>query len=188
MKFREVLANEFRSHGRLTDSQLDRLEAHYQLLMQWNRKINLTRIADPEEAARLHYCESLFLGTVLPPGPLSVCDVGSGSGFPGIPLAIFRGDLDVTLLEADQRKAVFLREAIRGQPNSHVLNERLDQCRSRFDWLVSRAVAKHEVLSENLAPCVALLTSTAEIGELPDHSEVIRLPWGVNRVVAIIRA
>jgi len=182
VKFREVLAREFNPYGQLKASQLDRLEAHYQLLISWNRKMNLTRITDPEEAARLHYCESLFLGTVLPPGPLSVCDVGSGAGFPGIPLAIYREDLNVTLLEADQRKAVFLREAVRGLPNASVLNERLEQCSSKFDWVVSRAVAKSGVLSENLAPCVALLTS---IGESREFSEVIRLPWGINRILAI---
>lgn len=184
MKFREALVKEFGPYGRLTESQLDRLEAHFQLMISWNRRINLTRITDPEAAARLHYCESLFLGTVLPAGPLTICDLGSGAGFPGIPLAIFREDLDVTLLESDQRKAVFLREAIRGQPNAHVLNERLEKCLSKFDWAVSRAVAKEQVLSENLAPSIALLTSADETCVF---SEVIRLPWGLNRVVAITR-
>jgi len=188
VKFREVLVREFSAYGRLTDSQLDRLEAHYQLLIQWNRRINLTRITDPEEAARLHYCESLFVGAVLPPGPLSVCDVGSGAGFPGIPLSILRPDVKITLLESDQRKAVFLREAVRALPNAQVLNERLEHCTSKFDWVVSRAVAKDEVLSENLAPRVALLTSTAEVGESHDDWEVIRLPWGNNRVLAIFRS
>lgn len=187
MNLRETLIREFGPYCRLSESQLNRLEAHFQLMISWNRRINLTRITDPEEAARLHYSESLFLGTVLPPGPLTVCDVGSGAGFPGIPLAILREDLDVTLLESDQRKAVFLREAIRGQPNAHVLNLRLQKCQSKYDWVVARAIAKDQVLSESSAPCVALLTSGAEVAQSRDYSEVIRLPWGRNRVVAILR-
>src|SRR5580704_16335876 len=106
--FRELLRREYQPWGELSDLQLDQLERHYQLLESWNRRLNLTRIEDLLDVVRFHYCESLFVSTVLPSGPLRVCDIGSGAGFPGIPLAVFRPDLQVVLIESDQRKAVFL--------------------------------------------------------------------------------
>ena len=109
--FRELLAREFAPYGSLTPEQIDLLEAHYNLLVQWNARLNLTRIDSVEEAVRLHYCESLFVGTRLPAGPLRIVDVGSGAGFPGIPIAILRPECTVTLVESHQRKGVFLREA-----------------------------------------------------------------------------
>ena len=138
--FRELLASEFQPYSSLTPHQLDLLERHFNLLLAWNKRLNLTRITDTEEAVRLHYCESLYLGLKLPEGPLSVADLGSGAGFPGVPIAILRPDLQVTLIESNQRKAVFLREAARDLPNVRVLAVRFEDCRERFDWVVSRAV------------------------------------------------
>jgi len=80
--FRELLAREFASYGSLTVTQIDQLEAHYNLLVRWNARLNLTRIDSIEDAVRLHYCESLFVGTRLPAGSLRIVDVGSGAGFP----------------------------------------------------------------------------------------------------------
>src|SRR5678815_5908684 len=88
--FRELLARKFAPYGVLAVEQIDQLEAHYKLLVLWNARLNLTRIESVEEAVRLHYCESLFVGTRLPAGPLRIVDVGSGAGFPGIPIAILR--------------------------------------------------------------------------------------------------
>jgi len=165
--FRELLFNEFHPYATLTAEQLDRLERHYQLLQSWNRKINLTRISNLEEIVRLHYCESLYLGLRLPPGPLRVADVGSGAGFPGIPVSVLRPDLEVTLIESDQRKATFLRES----SNLRVLSIRAENCPESFDWIISRAVAPKFILSLKVASNFALLLS----------SESDRLPWGTNR-------
>src|ERR1700730_14203736 len=111
--FRKLLASEFAPYTGLSDEQLDRLERHYRLLTLWNKRINLTRINSLEDVVRFHYCESLFLAKELPVGALSIVDVGSGAGFPGIPVAILRPECRVHLLESHQRKAVFLREASR---------------------------------------------------------------------------
>jgi 16S rRNA (guanine527-N7)-methyltransferase len=165
--FRELLFNEFHPYATLTAEQLDRLERHYQLLQRWNRKINLTRISNLEDIVRLHYCESLYLGLRLPPGPLRVADVGSGAGFPGIPVSVLRPDLEVTLIESDQRKAAFLRES----SNLRVLSIRAENCPESFDWIISRAVAPKFILSLKVASNFALLLS----------SESDRLPWGTNR-------
>ena len=96
------------------------LEAHLELLMRWNRTVNLTAIRNREEAIERHYCESLFLGSRLPAGRLRIADVGSGAGFPGFPVAVLRPDCLVTLIESHQRKAVFLREAARQVGNVRV--------------------------------------------------------------------
>jgi 16S rRNA (guanine(527)-N(7))-methyltransferase RsmG len=182
--FRELLRQEFSPWGELSNLQLDQLERHHQLMESWNRRLNLTRIRDLADVVRFHYCESLFLSTALPEGCLRVCDLGSGAGFPGIPLAVFRPDVQVALIESDQRKAVFLREATRDLRNIQVLAARYQASRLEFDWIVSRAVAVDEVLASGSAPNFALLLSAASA---PSGTEVIKLPWGRDRVLAVSR-
>src|SRR5215468_1082669 len=89
----------------LMDLQLQQMRAHYDLLTKWNTRMNLTRIAAPREAARLHYAESIY-GCSFLRGAASVLDVGSGAGFPAIPLAIINRHMSVTALESNQRKSV----------------------------------------------------------------------------------
>lgn len=183
MNFEELLRGEFLPYARLSSPQLEQLEAHYQLLLRWNQRLNLTRITDLEDAVRFHYCESLFLGTQLPSGPLSVADFGSGAGFPGIPVAILRSDLTVTLIESDARKCVFLREASRGIGNAKVVQARLEAVTKRFDWIIARAVAPKEILKSSLSSNFGLLISDSAA---PAGSKVIRLPWGRDRVLAML--
>ena len=182
--FRELLRTEFHPWGELSNLQLDQLDRHYKLLMAWNHRLNLTRILDLMDVVHLHYCESLFLSTVLPPGSLKVCDLGSGAGFPGIPLAVIRPDAEVTLIESDQRKAVFLRESTRDLGNVRVLATRYQDCYEEFDWIVSRAVALGDLLPSRLAPNFALMLAAAA---LPPGIEVTKLPWGRDRVVVVSR-
>src|SRR5579871_2161347 len=122
--FRALLAEEFAPYGNLSEGQLDALEQHYELLRRWNQKINLTRIESIEDAVKFHYCESLFLARELPAAPLHIADVGSGGGFPGIPVSIFRADSSIDLIESHQRKATFLREASRQLGNCRVVTSR----------------------------------------------------------------
>lgn len=142
----------------LTQAQLGALEAHLQLLFVWNQKINLTAILDLAEAARRHIAESLFLAAQLPPGPLTICDLGSGGGFPGIPVGITRPDCQVTLVESDVRKSVFLREASRSLPNVKVVASRFEQVQGRFDCLISRAVNISTILGGPDCSSAAFLT------------------------------
>jgi 16S rRNA (guanine(527)-N(7))-methyltransferase RsmG len=182
--FRELLRSEFQPFGSLSELQLDQLERHYELLVSWNRRLNLTRIRDLTEVVRFHYCESLYVSTVLPDGPLNVCDVGSGAGFPGIPLAVIRSNVEMTLIEADQRKAVFLREATRKLRNVQVVASRYQGSTARFDWVVSRAVSHEDILASRLAPSSALLVAARSA---PDGAEIATLPWGRDRVLAVSR-
>ena len=182
--FRERLAAEFAPYAILSGEQLDRLEEHYSLLTHWNQKLNLTRIQDPDEVIRLNYCESLFVGRVLPAGLLRVADVGSGAGFPGIPFAILRPESSVELIESHHRKAVFLREASRLLPNVKVTAKRAESVAGCWDWTTSRAVAAPDVLKLRLSRQVALLMTRSELGRLPEPLSVVPLPWGAQRVLA----
>src|SRR5713101_6724096 len=121
--FKVLLAAEFAAFGSLSESQLQSLQLHYELMLRWNRRINLTRITSLPDSVRFHYCESLYLAQFLPKPPLKIVDIGSGAGFPGIPVAVFRSDSLVDLVESHQRKAVFLTEVVRhlALPNVRVL-------------------------------------------------------------------
>lgn len=180
--FRELLTREFAPFGTLSPGQLDALEAHYRLMMRWNERINLTRMRKLEDIVRFHYCESLFLASKLPPGPFRVADIGSGAGFPGFPLAIFRPDLEVTLVESHRRKAVFLSQASAGIENIKVVPMRAEELESHYDWVVSRAVLPSEVISLSLAANYALLIGA---GDLPQSGAIFRIPWGANRILAM---
>jgi 16S rRNA (guanine527-N7)-methyltransferase len=180
MKFRDLLAREYRT---LSGDQLTRLEEHHELLTHWNKRLNLTRIGELDEIVKFHYCESLFLGGALPEGPLHIVDVGSGAGFPGIPVAILRPDCSVDLVESHTRKAVFLREASRQLSNVRVLAIRAELCDPTYDWMISRAVRPADIVSLGLARNVALLVGTKDASELPGSS--VKVPWGTNRALAM---
>ena len=179
--FKALLSAEFAPYGVLSDQQLVQLERHHNSLTRWNERLNLTRISTLTESVQFHYCESLFLASFLPPGPHSIVDIGSGAGFPGIPVAIYRPDCEITLVESHQRKSVFLREASREVPNVRVLASRAEDMRETFDWLISRAVAPADILKLDLAPDLALLMSAEDAARLPGRSEP--LPWGNQRVL-----
>jgi 16S rRNA (guanine(527)-N(7))-methyltransferase RsmG len=179
--FRELLS----SKVELTPDQLNQLERHYTLLNAWNASINLTRITDIEESVEYHYCESIFAGRSLPPGPLTIADVGSGAGFPGIPLAIVRPECQVTLIESHQRKSVFLREAARELKNVRVVAKRAEAVPETFDFVVSRAVRPAEVLGLRLSRNFAILMSETDLPDLPPPTSVTKLPWGKSRVLGM---
>jgi 16S rRNA (guanine527-N7)-methyltransferase len=183
--FADLLTQRLAGVVELSPGQVEALESHYRLLLRWNRTLNLTSIRKIEEAVERHYCESLFLGTHLPQGRLRIADIGSGSGFPGFPIAVLRPDCSVTLIESHQRKAVFLREASRSLPNVRVLARRAEDVDEQFDWAISRAVSYEDLASflKNLAPNVDLLTG----GEAPVDGigfvwqPPIPVPWGGQR-------
>jgi 16S rRNA (guanine(527)-N(7))-methyltransferase RsmG len=184
MTFQEELERACGS-GWLSSQQIKCLAAHYELLLRWNRTLNLTKVRSLSDIVRLHYCESLALSRILPRGHLRIADVGSGAGFPGIPLAVARPDCAICLVESHHRKAVFLREATRGLCNAHVFVGRAEETRENFDWLVARAVNPQTVLDLSLAPSVALLLSSASLGEMPSPTEIIPLTSSRQRIIAL---
>jgi 16S rRNA (guanine(527)-N(7))-methyltransferase RsmG len=187
--FAELLRRKLGGICDLTDLQVARLEAHYELLVRWNRVLNLTAVRQVEQVVERHYCESVFLARHLPEGPVSVADVGSGAGFPGIPVAIVRADSSVTLIESHGRKAVFLREASRGLVNVRAVCGRAQDVRERFDVVVLRAVKYADVAGalQRLGRSVEILTGEVRSGDLPgfEWEPPIRLPWGDRRYLWI---
>lgn len=187
--FRELLVRNLGGIADPTAEQIAALEAHYELLQRWNRVLNLTSVRSVEEAVVRHYCESIFLAVHLPPGPLAICDIGSGAGFPGFPVAVFRPDCSVTLIEAHQRKAVFLKESTRQLANIRVLPKRAEQVGESFDHAISRAVSYEDLMPtlKKLAQYADLLTGA----EVPppklgfSWQPAIPLPWGSQRLLRI---
>jgi 16S rRNA (guanine527-N7)-methyltransferase len=189
--FRELLQRKLDGIVSLQAGQIEALEQHYNLLVRWNRALNLTSIDSEDLMVERHYCESLFLAAHLPSTPARIVDIGSGAGFPGIPVAIFRPDCAVTLVESHQRKAVFLREATRQAKNVNVLPQRAESVPNHYDLAISRAVGYETVFSvlKGLADAVDLLTGAEEP---PANSgfaweQPIPLPWGAHRYLRMGR-
>lgn len=130
----------------LTDKQVDQLVDHYSMLCRWNQKTNLTRITDADAAARLHYGESLF-GAQFADKSGKIIDLGSGAGFPAIPLAVVCTRSHITALEVNPKKAIFLEE-VKDElrlDNFFVAQERLEEFdMSSYDLLTSRAIDRAE--------------------------------------------
>src|SRR5258706_6770455 len=150
--FAALLKQELQGRVDLSDSQISQLHEHYELLQRWNRKINLTSIPSGSEAVIRHYCESLFFAANLPVTEQArIADLGSGAGFPGVPIAILRPEWAIALIEFHHRKAVFLREATRGLGNNVVvLASRGEDVEGKFDWLVSPVVDQKDELDTAL--------------------------------------
>jgi 16S rRNA (guanine527-N7)-methyltransferase len=186
--FSELLRERLRGIVELSPGQIAALEAHYDLLLRWNKRVNLTTITSLNEAVERHYCESLFLGQHLPAGNQRVVDVGSGAGFPGFPLAILRPECSVTLVESHQRKAVFLREASRKILNVRVVAKRAEDVEEEFDHLISRAVSYEDLRGslKRLAPVADLLTGVEAPPDIGiEWGEPIAIPWGKARFLRI---
>jgi 16S rRNA (guanine527-N7)-methyltransferase len=133
----------------LADSQVRAIKTYIDLLLKWNAKLNLTAIRDPQDIITRHFGESLFAAKHLfPAGDSheSMIDVGSGAGFPGLPLKLWSPDLELTLIESNQRKATFLREVIRALDlkSAAVLTERAESVSLRADLVTLRAVERFE--------------------------------------------
>lgn len=128
----------------------DRIRAYIALLLEWNRKISLTAVADPVEIVKFHFGESLFAASALEIRNGRLADVGSGAGFPGIPLAMAIPDVQATLIEASAKKAAFLSEVVRRLELSNVgvLRSRMENAAQigTFDFVCARAVGKHASL------------------------------------------
>jgi 16S rRNA (guanine527-N7)-methyltransferase len=102
----------------LSGAQLSQLAAYLEILHRWNARMNLTAVRDPESVVTRHFGESLFAAQNLfpmshDPSAMSLLDIGSGAGFPGLPTKIWRPELTVTLIESHSKKAIFLKEVIR---------------------------------------------------------------------------
>jgi 16S rRNA (guanine527-N7)-methyltransferase len=189
--FAELLRSKLSGICEISDEQIERMREHFELLTRWNKVLNLTSIRTLDDAVERHYCESVFLAANLPKGRFSIADIGSGAGFPGIPVAIMRPECSVALIESHRRKAVFLREATRALENVRVIARRAEDVRERFDWVESRAVKYSDLLPalKNLGGHVEILTGEVCASGMPgfEWDAPIMLPWGEHRLLWIGR-
>ena len=180
--FAELLIRHLGGRVTINEEQISALDRHYQLLVRWNQVLNLTSIRNTEEAVIRHYCECLFFASLLPDSG-RVLDLGSGAGFPGVPVAILHPEMRVTLLESHQRKAVFLKEATRDLKNVDVVPKRAEDTSGTWDLVVSRAVDPQEVLRQapRLASRIGMLVGGADSLLFEKRT---KLPWGDDRWAA----
>lgn len=148
----------------LNENQLLQLESYYDLLAEWNEKINLTAITDPKGVAVKHFADSLAVFNYLDiPKCARVIDVGTGAGFPGVVLKIARPDIQLTLLDSLKKRLNFLDVVInRLGIDAELIHSRAEDggqsldLRESFDLAVSRAVAQLNILCEYCLPYVRL--------------------------------
>jgi 16S rRNA (guanine527-N7)-methyltransferase len=169
----ELLAPFLGNHC-LSEVQLAEISTYTELLVKWNAHISLTSVRDQEEIITRHFGESLFTARQLLSADaesLKAIDVGSGAGFPGLPLKIWNPGLSLTLIEAHGKKAVFLREVARALELSgvKVFADRAENLKDQADLVVLRAVERFEkilpVAANLVAPAgrLALLISDTQI-------------------------
>ena len=181
----------------LSSSAVDRLEAHFRLLVKWNKVLNLTRVSELNQAVVRHYCEGLFLSKQLERLPglgkgTVVIDAGSGGGFPGVPIAATRPEFRILLVESHHRKAAFLAEATRGWGNVRVIPKRLEEVDTPADLLVSRAVAWRDLRDAALSQAggVGLISSSKDAALVrtePGMSwlDPVEVPWKTDSVIQL---
>jgi 16S rRNA (guanine527-N7)-methyltransferase len=144
-----ILLAPFLESASLSSQQIDAIRTYLDLLLKWNAKMNLTAVRDPEQIVRRHFGESLFVAKQLfPSGAVnqSSIDIGSGAGFPGLPIKVWNPQLRSTLVESNQRKAVFLREAVRALSleDVQVFAGRAEMVSSPAELITLRAVERFE--------------------------------------------
>ena len=148
----------------LSSTQLDSISTYIDILIRWNARINLTAIRDPEDIVTRHFGESLFVARHLFPDRIHVgtaaalADLGSGAGFPGIPIKLWATGISLTLIESNHKKATFLREVTRALTltNVNIQNARAETLAgSQFQVVTLRAVERFESILPVAATLVA---------------------------------
>lgn len=146
----------------LTENQYEQYQKYFELLVEWNEKMNLTAITDESGVALKHFADSLSLLNFLDiPQNSSLADVGTGAGFPGVVLKIARPDIKLTLIDSLNKRLVFLNEVCTQLGiDAELIHSRAEdgardkKLRESFDFVASRAVARMNVLSEYCLPYV----------------------------------
>ena len=174
----------------LNETQINKFYEYMNLLLEWNEKINLTAITEPNEVILKHFIDSLTIKRYIEEGK-SIVDVGTGAGFPGIPLSISNNNINITLLDSLNKRIIFLNdvidkiqlkniEAIHGRAEEFAKNKKQ---RESFDIATSRAVAPLNILLEYLLPlvkvggkCICMKGSKTE--EIEDARNALKILGG----------
>ena len=183
------------------DDQVLQIQQYIRILLTWNEKINLTAIRDPVEILYRHFCESMYAAEAIPLKNGRLADVGSGGGFPGLPLKILRPDLQVFLVESNIKKVTFLAEVIRELEltSAQVLARRYEELGEEvapLDYVCSRALGEYPVFldwarSQQIAvKQVILWIGSRDLEEIQkirtwDWSEPIEVPHSLRRLLLV---
>ncbi len=199
----------------LSSTQLEAISIYIDLLLRWNARINLTAVRQPEEIVTRHFGESLFAARRLFPAPMAdsqppadhqrpttnnrVIDVGSGAGFPGIPIKIWEPQVHLTLIESNQKKAIFLKEVARALTltNIDVVAARAENFSGQAEIVALRAVERFE----NVLPIAVRLVASGgvlallvgdrqvqparQFGNMFRWSEPLQIPLSSKRVLLL---
>jgi 16S rRNA (guanine527-N7)-methyltransferase len=164
MNFKDELVMVFKNYGfELSEQQIVKFETYYNLIKEWNEKFNLTAITEQREIIIKH-----FLDSVLPMNEIKenskIIDIGAGAGFPGIPLKIMRDDIELCMVDALNKRTVFLNEVVNklGLKNVTIIHTRSEliahseKFREQYDYCVARALAPLNTLLELCVPFVKI--------------------------------
>ncbi len=176
-----------------------RFEDYLSLLLRWNARVNLTAIRTEEGILSRHFIESIACARALPAGIHTLLDFGSGAGFPGIPIALCRPEIAVTLAESQGKKAAFLREAVRVLGiAAKVHSARAETLKTHFDCVTLRAVDKMGLAVQAAGRLVrpggwlALMTTSTALPALDTAAgaelswpSLFPLPGGTDRLLAL---
>src|SRR3989441_7654390 len=168
------------------DDQVLQIQRYIEILLIWNEKVNLTSIRDPLEILYRHFCESMYASVAVPVENGRLADVGSGGGFPGLPLKIIRPNLRVFLVESNLKKATFLAEVIRelGLNGTQVLVRRYEELHEEIaplDYVCSRALGEFPAFldwaaSDQIGAKQVILWIGAR--DLPEIQKISTWDWG----------
>jgi 16S rRNA (guanine527-N7)-methyltransferase len=174
-------------------------EEYLALILRWNARVNLTAVRDEDGILSRHFVESIACVRVLPVGIATLLDFGSGAGFPGIPIALCRPEIAVTLAESQGKKAAFLNEAVRTlEISAKIHSGRAEMLSVQFDCITLRAVDHMgqavQAASRLVRPAgyLALMTTNADLPALQSAAGAefgwqsgIQLPGSEDRILAI---
>ena len=197
MKFFELMKTASNDVGlEFTELQYEQFIKYMRLLQEWNEKINLTAITEDEEVIKKHFidCIKSFKSEPIRKAK-AIIDVGTGAGFPGLPIAIMNQNVKVTLLDSLNKRINFLNLVVKelGLKNVTTIHSRAEdgarkpELREKFDVATSRAVANMAVLSEFCMPYVkkggyfVALKGPAIDEELENGKKAINIRWGIKR-------
>ena len=183
------------------DDQVLQIQQYIKILLTWNEKVNLTAIRDPLEILYRHFCESMYAAEAIPVEKGRLADVGSGGGFPGLPLKVIRPNLRVFLVESNLKKATFLAEVIRelGLKDTQVLVRRYEELHEEIaplDYVCSRALGefpsflKWASSTETGARQVILWIGARDLQEIQridawEWREPIQVPHSLQRLLLV---
>src|SRR5712672_1826043 len=185
----------------LDEMRLHAISTYIDVLRKWNSRINLTAIRDPSEIVQRHFGESLFAAQFMltQRSVATAIDLGSGAGFPGVPFAMLAPDVEVTLIESQQKKATFLKELIYalGLKNLKVFGDRAESYLATADLVMLRAVERFEQALQmairlmRTGGTIALMIGSGQIelarklGISVDWSDPVQMPCGHSRELLI---